>query len=141
MMIDLALRSFFFFAAGMFTVLNGPLWLSARVGVFAIGRQAPDWLPRAVSWFSRLAGVAILATWAWFSTGALKPTLLLCVAVAIGLFCLLNGPWRIITSLGILKRGQEVPTWMENAAFWFLRLVGMVGLLGALVAGILVATG
>lgn len=27
-MLDSAVRSFFLFAAGMFTVLNGPLWLS-----------------------------------------------------------------------------------------------------------------
>ena len=136
-MIDSALCSFLLFAAGIFTVLNGPLWLSVRARVLAGSRQSPNWLHKGVSWFSRLAGGAMLATWAWVSTEALKPALLLSLVVAIGLFCLLDSPWRIITGAGILKSGRNVPTWMENAAFWFLRIVGVVVLLGGLLAGII----
>ncbi len=140
-MLDSGLYSFFFFAAGMFTVLNGPLWLSVRVRVFAGRRQAPIWLHQAVSWLSRLAGIAMLATWAWVSTGALKPTLLLCLAVAIGLFCLLDGPVWLITQRRIFHRGGKAPAWMEGAAIWFPRLGGVAGLLAALAAGIWAATG
>ncbi|MFC1931767.1 hypothetical protein ACFLXJ_06175 [Chloroflexota bacterium] len=135
-MFDSALSSFSLFAAGMFAMLNGPLWLSVRARAFAGSRQAPIWLYQGVSWFSRLLGLAMLVTWVWFSTGALKPALLLGIAVGISLFCLLDGPWRIIKSVGILKRGREVPVWTGNAALWFIRLVGMVGLLGALVTGV-----
>ncbi len=140
-MFDFVLRLFFLFVVGMFTVLNGPLWLSGRVGVFASGRQAPTWLQQGVSWFSRLVGLTILAAWAWVSTGAVKPALLLCVAVAIGLFCLLDGPWHIITSVRFLRRGPEAPTWGEPAAMWFLRMVGVVVLLATLAAGIWTSVG
>jgi len=136
-MIISALYSFFFFAAGMFAVLNGPLWLSVRVGVFAGSRQAPFWLNQGVSWLSRLLGFAILATWAWITMVDLMPTLLMCAAMAASLVCLLELPWNFITSANIFKRGQEVPPWAENATFWFIRLVGVVGLLGALVIGII----
>ncbi len=138
-MFSSAVHSFFFFAAGIFTVLNGPLWLSVRVRVFAGSRQAPFWLHQGVSWASRLVGLAILATWAWVSTGALTPTLLLCTVMIIGLFCLLDGPWRIITRTDILKRGREIPAWVESASLWFIRLAGVIGLLGALVTGIMAA--
>jgi len=135
-MLDSGLRSFLLFAAGMFVVLNGPLWLSVRARVFASGTESPVWLHRGVSWFSRLLGLTMLAIWAWFSTGVLKPALLLVVLVVIGLFCLFDGPWRIITRAHFLSRGPEAPIWGKTAAIWFLRLVGMVSLLGALIAGI-----
>ncbi len=141
MMINLVLRSFFLFAAGLFTVLNGPLWLSVHARAFASGRQAPTWLHRGVSWLSRLVGLAILATWAWDSTDALKPTLLLCVAVAIGLFCLLDGPWRIITRVRFFRRGPEAPRWGKTVAIWFPRLGGAVVLFVTLATGIWAAVG
>jgi hypothetical protein len=134
-----AFNSFFFFTVGIFTVLNGPLWLSVRIRVFADSRQAPFWLHQGVSWLSRLAGLIILATWAWISTGALKPTLLLCAAVAAGLFCLLDGPSHIITKVDSLKRGRELPAWMEDATFWFIRVVGAIVLLCVFITGILLA--
>ncbi len=140
-MVDLAMRSFFLFAAGMFTVLKRPLWLSVHARVFASGRQAPIWLYQGVSWLSRLVGLAILITWAWFSTGALKPTLLLCVALAIGMFCLLDGPIWLVTWCHFFRHGREAAEWMEAVVVWFLRLGGVVGLLATLATGIWVATG
>ena len=125
----------------MFTVLNGPLWLSVHARVFASGRQAPTWLQRGVSWLSRLVGLAILATWAWVSTGALKSTLLLCVAVALGLFLVLKGPFWLIARLRIFHSGQEAPAWANGVAVWFLRLGGAGVLLATLAAGIWTATG
>lgn len=134
-MLDSAVLSFCFFAAGMFTALNGPLWLSVRVRVFAGGRQAPGWLHRGVSWFSRLAGLVMLATWAWVSTGALKPTLLLVFVVAIGLFLVLNGPIWLITQYRIFHRGRDAPAWMNCVAVWFSRIGGVVLLIAALITG------
>ncbi len=141
MMINLALLSFYLFAAGMFVVLNGPLWLSVHARVFATGRQAPTWLQQGVSWLSRLVGLAILVTWAWVSTGALKPTLLLCVAVSIGLFLVFNGPIWLVVRLRIFHRGQEAPAWANAIAVWFLRLGGVVALLAAVATGIRIVTG
>jgi hypothetical protein len=140
-MIDSELNSFFLFAAGMFAVLNGPLWFSVRARVFAGHRQAPPWLHRGVSWFSRLLGIAMLVAWTWVSTGALKPALLLGLIVAIGLFCLLDGPWRIITRAGLLRHGPQAPSWMEGIAVWLPRLGGAVVLLSGLATGIWFVTG
>ena len=128
------------FAAGIFVVLNGPLWLSRRARIFAGGPKAPTWLQRGVSWLRLLVGLAILVTWAWVSTGALKSTLLLGVAVAIGVFCLLDGPIWLVTRYRFFHRGHEAATWMVGVTVWFLRLGGVVVLLGALVADVRAAT-
>ncbi len=134
-MFDVGLRCFFLFAAGVFVVLNGPLWLSVRARVFAGRRQALTWLHRAVSWSSRSVGLVMLATWAWVSTGALKPALLLGLAVAIGLFCLLDGPTWLMARRRIFHRSGEAPAWMGGIAAWLPRLGGAVVLLAGL-AGI-----
>jgi len=88
-----SLRCFLIFAAGIFTLLNGPLWVSERVKIFAGGPQAPVWLHRWVfSWASRLAGMAILTAWAWDVAGALMPTLFMVYVLASGIFCLFSQP-------------------------------------------------
>ena len=141
-MIDPGVRSFLLFAAGMFVVLNGPLWVSVQAArVFATGPEAPPWLHRGVSWTSRLAGVAMLATWAWDVTGALRPAFFMWVVLAIGLFLLFGGPLRLITSSGVFHRGRQAPAWMEHSLGWFVRLVGAGALLSGLVVGVRAATG
>lgn len=130
------LRSFLLFAAAIFVVLNGPLWVSARVRILTTTSEAPGWLYQGILWLSRLTGVTMLGAWAWDATWALKPALLLWLVVAIGLFFLLDGPWRIITGARFLKRGSEAPTWGPAVAMWFSRMVGVVALLSGLVSGI-----
>ena len=125
------------FAAGIFVVLNGPLWLSRRARIFAGGPKAPVWLDRGVSWFSRLMGVAVLATWAWVATESLKPASLLGLVVVIGVFCLFDGVWRVITGAHVFRGGPEAPVWMVSAAVWFLRVVGVVAVLSGLVVSII----
>lgn len=97
------------FAAGIFAVLNGPLWLSRRARIFAGGPKAPVWLDRGVSWFSRLMGVAVLLSWAWVATEALKPALLLGLVVVVGVFCLFDGVWRVIIGAHVFRWGPEAP--------------------------------
>ena len=137
--IDLLPHSFLLFVmfgAGIFTVLNGPLWLSVRVRVFAVGPEAPVWLHRGVSWVIRLAGIGMLAAWAWVATGALSPALLMWGILAAGLFCLLNGPVWLITRGGVFRRGRDAPAWLERSVIGFIRLVGLGVLLSAFVIGL-----
>ncbi len=136
-----ALRSFLLFVAAIFVALNGPLWVGARVRTLATTSEAPGWLYQGVFWLSRLAGVAMLGAWAWDATWALKPALLLWLVVAIGLFFLLDGPWRIITGARFLTRGPEAPTWGAAVAMWFSRAVGVATLLGGLATGIYIVIG
>jgi hypothetical protein len=124
------------FATGIFVVLNGPLWLSRRARIFTGGPKAPVWLDRGVPWFSRLMGVAVLATWAWVATEALKPALLIGLVVVVGVFCLFDGVWRVITGAHVFRRGPEAPAWMVSAAVWFLRVVGAVAVLSGLIVSI-----
>lgn len=143
-MLENGLRSFLLFAifaVGIFLVLNGPLWLSVRARVFAAGPQAPVWLHRGVSWANRLAGLAIMASWAWFATADMTLTLLLGLVLAIGLFCLFDGPWRIITRKSVFRHSSEAPARMEGIAIWLVRLAGVVALLSVLVVGITATTG
>jgi hypothetical protein len=77
----------------------------------------------------------MLATWAWVSTGALKPTLLLVLVVAIGLFLVLNGPIWLITQYRIFHHGRDAPAWMNCVAVWFSRIGGVVLLIAALITG------
>jgi len=140
-MLDDGLRSFFIFAAGILLVLNGPLWISVRAGVFAGGPQLPIWTGQAVSWTSRLGGIAALAAWAWDATHDFIPTLLISLVIVIGLFCLFDGPIWLITRVSAFHRGRSVPVRLDKAAIFYVRMVGYVALLGTMVAGITVATG
>lgn len=142
MMLEDGLQSFVLFAGCMFVMLNGPLWLSVRARVFAAGPRAPLWLHRGVSWASRLVGLAVLVYWAWLATGDMTLTLLLGLVLAIGLFCLFDGPWRIITRAGVLRHSSEAPARMESIAIWLVRLAGVVALLlGGLIIGLRATTG
>lgn len=135
-MFEDVLRSFLLFASAMFVVLNGPLWVSVHAGVFAAGPEAPVWLHRGVSWVSRLAGIGMLAAWAWDATGALSPALLMWGILAGGLFCLLGGPVWLITRGGVFRRGRNASARLERSVIGFVRVVGLGALLSAFVIGL-----
>jgi len=139
-MLEELLRSLFIFAAGLFLVFNSPLWLSTRATVFASGPQVPIWIGQAVSWTSRLGGIAVLVAGAWDATHHLIPALLISLVIAIGLFCLIDGPIWLITWGSIFHRGRKSPVWLEKAGIFYIRMVGYVTLLGGMAAGITVAT-
>jgi len=135
-----SLRCFFIFASGIFTLINGPLWVSERVKVFAVGPQVPVWLHRWLSWASRLAGMAILVVWAWDATGAWMPTLFMVYVLASGIFCLFSGPAWLVTRVGVFNRGRYAPAWLEKAGMLYIRMVGYLILLGGMATGITLAT-
>jgi len=67
--------------------------------------------------------------------------LLILVALAIGLFFLLDGPARLITRGNFFRRGRDVPGWLERGSIMLVRLLGGGVLLGTLFAGLRAATG
>ena len=113
------------FALAVFLLLNGALWLSVRLRVFAHGPRAPDWLASTISIASRAAGIAGILYWlAIVSQGSIIYALLLGVILASGAFLLMNGPVWLATHATFGRGGREVHPRVQGAVVWLSRILG-----------------
>jgi len=114
------------FALCVFLVLNGPLWLSTKLRVFARGPEAPSWLSTFTAQASRVAGIVGILFWlATVSQGNAAYASLLGVILIGAALLLLNGPLWLATRTPFVKgKGSEVPLGLQIGFTWFSRLVG-----------------
>ena len=114
------------FALCIFLLLNGPLWLTTRLRVFAHGAEAPRWLILLTTRASRVAGIVGILLWLTaVSQSNAAYTFLLGVSLIGAAFLLLNGPLWLATRLPFVKgKGPEVALGTQIGFTWFSRLVG-----------------
>lgn len=113
------------FAFAVFLLLNGALWLSVRLRVFAHGPRAPDWLASTTSIVSRAAGIAGILYWlATVSRGSIIYALLLGAILASGAFLLMNGPVWLATHATLGRGEHKVHPRVRVAIVWLSRILG-----------------
>lgn len=110
----------------VFLLLNGPLWLTTRLRVFAHGSEAPRRLILFTTRASRVAGIVGMLLWlATVSQGNAAYACLLGVILIGAALLLLNGPLWLATRTPFVKgKGSEVPLGLQIGFTWFSRLVG-----------------
>jgi len=114
------------FALAVFLLLDGALWLSVRLRVFAHGPQAPGWLTLTTRIASRAVGIAGILFWlATVSQGSVTYALLLGVILASAAFLLMNGPVWVATHATFGWGGPQVHPGFQAGIVWFSRIVGV----------------
>ena len=113
------------FALCIFLLLNGPLWLTTRLRVFAHGPEAPRWLTLTTKTASRVLGTLGVLFWlTTASQGNILHAVLVGVILMCAAFLLLNGPLWLVTRTTIFARGSEAPVRLQVSFTWFCRIVG-----------------
>jgi hypothetical protein len=114
------------FALCIFLLLNGPLWLTTRLRVFAHGHEAPRRLILFTTRASRVAGIVGILLWLTaVSQDNGVYAFLLGVSLIGAAFLLLNGPLWLATRAPFVKgKGFEVPLGLQIGVTWFSQLVG-----------------
>jgi len=121
------------FALAVFLLLNGPLWLSARVRVFAHGPQSPGWLTSAVRIASRAVGLVGILLWlATVGQGNTLYAILLGFVLAGAAFLILGGPLWLVTRTTIFARGREAPARLQAGFVWTSRVIGVAAVASVL---------
>ena len=112
------------FGCALFMLLNGPLWLISRLGIFTGGREAPRWLLVTTTRASRTMGIASVLLWlAAVSQGSIMTALLLGVILILGALLLLNAPIWLITHVAF-ARGPEVSSQVQTGLVWLSHVLG-----------------
>ena len=114
------------FALCVFLLLNGPLWLTTRLRVFAHGPEAPRRLILFTTRASRITGIVGILLWlTTVSQGNAVYAFLLGISLIGGVFLLLNGALWLATRIPFVKgKGSEVPVGLQIGFTWFSRLAG-----------------
>ena len=113
------------FVLAVFLLLNGPLWLSGGLRVFAYGPRAPEWLASTTSIASRAAGIAGILYWvAIVSQGSVIHALLLAVILASGAFLFMNGPVWLATHATFGRGGRGLHPRVRVAIIWLSQILG-----------------
>ncbi len=128
------------FALAVFLLLNGPLWLSTTLRVFAHGPEAPRRLILVTTRASRVAGIVGILLWlTTVSQGNAAYAFLLGVSLIGATFLLLNGPLWLATRTTIFARGPEAPVRLQVGFAWFCRILGAAAIASVLYLAILAA--
>jgi len=113
------------FALCVFLLLNGPLWLTTRLRVFAHGPEAPRRLILFTTRASRVAGIVGILLWLTTVSQDNVAYAFLLGAILIGAaFLLLNGPLWLATRIPFAKGKAEAPLGLQIGVIWFNRLAG-----------------
>jgi hypothetical protein len=128
------------FALAVFLLLNGPLWLSTTLRVFAHGPEAPRWLAVTAAGANRAVGIAGMLFWlAFVSQGNTTYAILLGVILICAALLLFNGPLWLVTRTTIFARGAEAPVGLQVGFAWFCRILGAAAIASVLYLAILAA--
>jgi predicted membrane protein len=121
------------FALCVFLLLNGPLWLSTRLHVFAHGPEAPHWFILTTRSTSYVVGAMGMFFWlTTVSHGNTLHAVLLGVILIYAAFLLLNGPLWLVTRTTTFARGSEAPVGLQVGFTWFCRIMGVAAIASAL---------
>lgn len=113
------------FAMAVFLLVNGPLWLIAKLHVFARGPESPRWFTKTTEITSRVVGIIGLFLWLnVYDQGELLNAVWIGLTLLGGFLLLLNAPIWLVTRTSAFSRGTEAPARLQALFIWSSRIIG-----------------